>query len=80
MTKSKFHKTDNYRGPASAEDEPMNDTLVKLILRSAGFSSPEEVRKVAKREQDKALNKSTIDFDTPDWVKRVEPAEKKLPC
>ena len=80
MKKSKLNKTKNYRGPTSAEDEPMNDAMVKLILRAAGFSSPEEVRKVAQNEQNKALKKTVINYDAPAWIKRVDKTKNKLAC
>tara|TARA_A100001035_G_C27515242_1_gene378275 strand:- start:13 stop:198 length:186 start_codon:yes stop_codon:yes gene_type:complete len=48
---SKFHKTKNYRGPCSPEDAPMNKGMVKLILRSVGFSSAAEVRAEIKKAQ-----------------------------
>jgi len=80
MSKSKLNKTKNYKGPTSAEDEPMNENMVKLILQAAGFSSPEEVRKIAEKEQNKALNKSVINYDAPAWIKRVDKQEKQLPC
>ena len=48
-----------------------NETLVKLILRNAGFSSASEVRKIAKEENKKALQaafEKPVDFDKPDWI------------
>lgn len=51
--------------------EYQNETLVKLILRNAGFASADEVRKVAKEENEKALQaafEKPIDFDKPDWI------------
>ena len=44
---SKLNKTKEYRGPSQEEDELMPDALVSMILRTAGFSSPEEVKNAA---------------------------------
>tara|TARA_B100002019_G_C21274599_1_gene604576 strand:- start:3303 stop:3539 length:237 start_codon:yes stop_codon:yes gene_type:complete len=60
---------------SGCDDAPMNDSMVKLILQSAGFNSVDEVRKIAKEENEKALQaafEQPVDFDKPDWIKSDE--------
>jgi len=88
--KSKLNKTENYRGPSSPEDDPMNETMVRLILKHAGFNSVEEVRKIAKEEDAKARSPKAVQFKEQNeivvdemswqgnWKKRSERKEKPL--
>jgi len=46
-SESKLSKTKEYRGPNQEDYELMPDALVNMILRTAGFSSPEEVKNAA---------------------------------
>lgn len=83
MSKKNIKKNDK---GSNNVDEPMNETMVKLILQAAGFSSPEEVRKIVEEENNKARGyvetKKNKIINADDWVgnwrKNVSPKRKPL--